>query len=139
MFYCKYFSALLYVIVIVHENEEGMELNGDIRLCLYMERNITKRNSEAQLDLSTEAGLKLNADESVCLCLITRMQNKIIKVATNSLTLELPVRSTMYLIGTFRVILLISFTLKYDYFYKPKVLKKKLILCQFRGLNEHCI
>jgi hypothetical protein len=28
-----------------------------------MERNITRRNSEALLDLGTEAGLKVNAEE----------------------------------------------------------------------------
>jgi hypothetical protein len=64
--------------VTANENEEDMELNGDIRVCLYMERNITKRNSDVLLDLSTEAGRKVNADERMYACLITRMQNKII-------------------------------------------------------------
>lgn len=65
--------------VTANENQEGMEMNGDISFCLYMKRNITNRISEALIFTSIDDDHEENSEKMLCLCFTTRLQNKIIK------------------------------------------------------------
>jgi hypothetical protein len=38
--------------------------------------NIVKKNTETSVDASKEVGLEVNAEKTVCCCVITRMQGK---------------------------------------------------------------
>jgi hypothetical protein len=78
-----------YTIRKSQENKEGLELNGRHQLVISADDvnllgkilNIIKENKEALLNSSNENGLEVNAEKTkygICLCLITRQQEKFI-------------------------------------------------------------
>jgi hypothetical protein len=78
--------TLEFAIRKVQENQVGLKLNGTHQLLLYaddvnlLRDNIdtVKKNTETLTDAREEAGPEVNAEKlSICCCLITRMQGKI--------------------------------------------------------------
>jgi hypothetical protein len=75
--------ALEYTIKRVKENQKGLEFNGTHQFLVYADdvnitdENITiKKNKEALLQANKEVGLEVNTDNSIWLCLVTKMQGK---------------------------------------------------------------
>jgi hypothetical protein len=69
----------------VHDNKEGLELDGTHQLLVYVDAvnllgeniNIIRKKKETGLDASKEVDVLVNAEISMCSCLITRLQEKI--------------------------------------------------------------
>jgi hypothetical protein len=77
--------VLEYAIRRVQKNQVGRKLNGKSQLLAYvhdvnlLDDNIDtiKKNTNTLIDASKEGGLEVNRDLSICCCLVTRMQGKI--------------------------------------------------------------
>jgi hypothetical protein len=81
-------SSLLYKMLSgsSRKNQERMELNGTHQLLVYADddnllgrnrKNVNKKE-EALSEASREAGQKVNTKLNICLCLITRMLDRVI-------------------------------------------------------------
>jgi hypothetical protein len=74
--------ALEYAIREVLENQVGIKLHGTHHLLVYADDvnllgDNLKENTETLTDASKEVGLEVNAENTICCCLITRMWGKI--------------------------------------------------------------
>jgi hypothetical protein len=83
----KWFNfALEYAIRKVQENQVGLKLNGTHQLFVYTDDvnllgdiiDTIKKNTQTLIDASKEVGMEVNTEElSICCCLVTKMQDKI--------------------------------------------------------------
>jgi hypothetical protein len=77
--------ALEYAIRKVQKNQVGLKLNGIHQLLLYADdvtllgdnTDTIKKNTETFIDASKEVGLEVNTERTICCCLVTRMQGKL--------------------------------------------------------------
>jgi hypothetical protein len=77
--------AVVYTIKKVKVNQVGLKINGTYQLLVYaddmnlLRENIDtlKKNTKNVINTSKEVGLEVNAEKSICCCLVAIMQGKV--------------------------------------------------------------